>query len=154
MGNYGIQNTGNGQFFINQTTAKSETAAESYWQENETQFNAMYDSTVNQYKAYYKENKDTLKAYYPTEELYLTANVALAPRMGWVPNAVWPVYEQNGGNIHLDGQWRDYGGNTVFGQVFEGMALVDEMAAAETDEQGVPKEPVVIESAELVTYKK
>ncbi|MBO5797105.1 MAG: peptidylprolyl isomerase, partial [Clostridia bacterium] len=154
MGNYGIQNTGNGQFFINQTTVQSETATESYWQENETQFNAMYDSTVNQYKAYYKENKDALKAYYPTEELYLTANVTLAPRMGWVTNAVWSVYEENGGNIHLDGAFRDYGGNTVFGQVFEGIALVDEMAAAETDEQGVPKEPVVIESAELVTYKK
>ena len=154
MGNYGIQNTGNGQFFINQTTAQSETADRTYWQENETQFTAMYDTTVSQYKSYYKENKDALKPYFPTEELYLTANVTLAPRMGWVPDAVWPVYEKQGGNIHLDGQWRDYGGNTVFGQVFEGMEIVDEIATAETDETGVPVDKVVIESAELVTYKK
>ena len=43
--------------------------------------------------------------------------------------------------------------HTVFGQVFEGMDVVDKIAKVDTDENDKPIESVVIESMEVVTYK-
>ena len=47
---------------------------------------------------------------------------------------------------------------TVFGQVFEGMEVVDQIASVETklsnsNEMSKPVEDVVIESIEVTTYK-
>ena len=56
-------------------------------------------------------------------------------------------YENNGGT-----PWLDYH-HTVFGQVFEeDMAVVDQIAAVETDENDKPTTDVTIESAEITTY--
>ena len=44
-------------------------------------------------------------------------------------------------------------GYTVFGQVFEGMDVVDAIAAVQTDEADKPLEDVVIEKVELAKYE-
>lgn len=51
---------------------------------------------------------------------------------------------QSGGNPSLDG---DY---TVFGQVIEGLDVVDTIAATETDEKDKPKTDIKIESIEIL----
>ena len=153
MGNIGVQNTATCQFFINQTTPESGTTGKDYWKQNEEQFDTVYDYTVQQYTSYYEENETALAPFYGSQEIYLAANTTLAPKVNWVPEAVWDLYETCGGNIHLDGQWRKYGGNTVFGQVFDGMEAVDAIAASETDENDRPLTDVTIIQAEIVTYQ-
>ena len=69
-----------------------------------------------------------------------------------VPEAVWDLYDQYGGSIHLDGAWRHGGGHTVFGQVYDGMNIVDEIAMVEVDSNDKPKSPVTITSIEIMTY--
>ncbi|GGE31607.1 peptidylprolyl isomerase [Streptococcus himalayensis] len=59
------------------------------------------------------------------------------------PKAIIEAY-QNGGNPSLDGNY------TVFGQVLEGMDIVDKIAASETDERDKPKTDVKIESIEIL----
>lgn len=49
-----------------------------------------------------------------------------------------------GGNPSLDGSY------TVFGQVIEGMDIVDNIAAVETDNQDQPLEPVTIQRIEVI----
>ena len=153
MGNSGLQNTGRAEFFINQTGADSETVLKDYWEENEQEFEAYYDTAKAQYAAYYTNNEQVLETWYGNMDLYLAANLTLAPRPKWVPQAVWDLYGRQGGNIHLDAGWRSYGGNTVFGQVFRGMSAVDSIAAGSADENGKPESPVVILSAEIVKYE-
>jgi peptidyl-prolyl cis-trans isomerase B (cyclophilin B) len=63
------------------------------------------------------------------------------------PQKVQEIYEENGGMPWLDFQ------NTVFGQVIEGMDIVDQIAAVEVNEKDVPVTPVVIESIVLTTYQ-
>lgn len=57
-------------------------------------------------------------------------------------------YQEVGGNLSLDYV------HTVFGQVFEGMEVVDAIAAVETGEDDRPVESVVIEKVEIVPYTK
>ena len=67
-----------------------------------------------------------------------------------IPDEVIDLYSRQGGNLHLDGAWRtDGGGHTVFGQVFEGMDVVDAIAAVETDAADKPLKPVTIESIDI-----
>ena len=55
-------------------------------------------------------------------------------------------YESLGGTPELDF------GYTVFGQVFEGMDVVDAIAKTETDDKDKPKTDVVIEKIEITQY--
>lgn len=59
------------------------------------------------------------------------------------PNKIIEAYK-NGGNPSLDG---DY---TVFGQVIEGMDIVDKIAAVETDSNDKPTTEVIIQSTEII----
>lgn len=63
------------------------------------------------------------------------------------PEAVIDEYVNNGGTPTLDM------GYTVFGQVYEGMDVVDSIAAVDTDESDKPLEDVIIESIEIGTYE-
>ncbi len=67
------------------------------------------------------------------------------------------AYEKNGGTPYLDGQFKAMGinqsGHTVFGQVYEGMKIVDKIAEVETDSNNKPLKDVTIKKAYLQTVK-
>ena len=68
------------------------------------------------------------------------------------PEALIEQYKNYGGYLSLYMQY------TVFGQGFEGMEVVDQIASVETklsnsNEMSKPVEDVVIESIEVTTYK-
>lgn len=55
-------------------------------------------------------------------------------------------YLKNGGTPWLDDSY------TVFGQVYEGMEVVDAIAAVETDENDMPLTPVIVEAITVGAY--
>lgn len=57
------------------------------------------------------------------------------------------MYKEQGGTPWLDGA------HTVFGQVFEGMEVVDEIVKVAVDGKAKPYEDVVIESIEIIEYQ-
>ncbi|CDZ74388.1 putative peptidyl-prolyl cis-trans isomerase [Peptoniphilus sp. ING2-D1G] len=59
------------------------------------------------------------------------------------PDEIVDVYENLGGAYWLDGR------HTVFGQVFEGMETVDEIASVRVDFRNKPVKDVIIESAKI-----
>lgn len=61
------------------------------------------------------------------------------------PEIVIEKYEEVGGAPHQD--WE----NTVFGQVIEGMDVVEKFASATLNEDGTPKEPIVITTIKIET---
>ena len=72
-----------------------------------------------------------------------------------MPDAIKAKYSEIGGTPWLDGLYTPAGteGHTVFGQVFEGMDVVDAIAAVETDSNDAPVEAVTIETIEIVNYE-
>ncbi len=152
MANSGA-NTNGSQFFINTTTnAVSKADAET----NEANFKASYD----QAKTYYKTEYDQYVQYYgneftkiyPSFDDYFNKIYYCAPIVEKVSDEVWELYDKYGGNISLDGAFRDFGGHTVFGQVFKGMDVVDKIAAVEVDQNSKPVEKVIITKAYITKY--
>ncbi len=62
---------------------------------------------------------------------------------GW-PSGATQLYEEVSGTYHLDGQ------HPVFGYVFEGMDIVEEISQVETSYNDQPVEDVIIESIEII----
>ena len=54
------------------------------------------------------------------------------------------IYQEIGGAAHLDGNY------TVFGEVVEGLDIIDKIAVVDTDANNRPKENVVIERMKIV----
>ncbi len=72
-------------------------------------------------------------------------------KQGGFPEDVLSQYKKYGGYLSL------YGGYTVFGQVFEGMDVVDKIAKVEKTESSrgelsVPVEPIIVEKIEISEY--
>ena len=148
MANSGV-NTHGSQFFINQAGPGAKTASQLKQSavESNDQVREQAAAAYEQYVAYYG---DSFTAEYPTMESFLYDN--LYPVAELVPDEVWELYAEYGGNMHLDGAWRYTGGHTVFGQVYEGMDVVDAIAAVEVDDNKKPTTSVIIESIEITTY--
>ena len=146
MANSGA-NTNGSQFFINQGNADAfgERTRYKYSDEDVQSLKEQYDGLIDSY------GKDTVEAYYGTWDEVQATNMPLTYEL--VPDAVWELYEKNGGNITLDGAWRKSGGHTVFGHVFAGMDVVDAIAAVKTDDNDKPTETVTITSIEITTYQ-
>lgn len=67
-------------------------------------------------------------------------------RYSWPQNVI-DMYHEKGGVPFLDG------GYTVFGQVFEGIDVVREIAQVETNDSDKPLTPVVMESVRIVEFE-
>ncbi len=138
MANSGV-NTNGSQFFINQAgTGETSTAA-----------------SIAQQKELYEKNKDKMPSYKSFADYF--AAQPLCTQLGLdgskITDEVLDAYIQTGGNIHLDGPLRSSGGHTVFGQVYQGMDVVDKIAAVETTSNNLPEELVCIDSIEWTTYQ-
>lgn len=147
MANSGPSTNGS-QFFINQSKPKA-TAEEMKKNYDYDTMLAQYTNYYNQYVQYYG---DSFTKDYPTVDAFIAANGGISPVSTLVPDAVWELYAAQGGNIHLDGAWRYSGGHTVFGQVYDGMDVVDAIAAVETDDNDKPKTDVIINTIEVMEY--
>jgi len=144
-------NTNGSQFFINQAGPTGKTAEEIAAQYD---YNTMHTQMVNYYDQYVQYYGEQFTTMYPTADSFIEANGGISPDSRLVPDEVWDLYAKVGGNVHLDGAWRQSGGHTVFGQVYEGMDIVDTIAAVETDENDKPTKNVIIKSIEITIYKK
>lgn len=97
------------------------------------------------------ENKNTSQFYIVqagTNNITDDAFAAYKKRYGddKYPDDIVNMYKEKGGTPPLDFSY------TVFGQVFEGMEVVDAIAAEKTNEAARPIKNVVIEKAEIVKY--
>ncbi len=146
MANLG-PNTNGSQFFINQAGPSGKTAAQLKQSYDYASMANQLSLQYQQYASYYGEY---FTAQYPSADDYI--NATLTPDSRLVPDAVWELYAQHGGNIHLDGAWRYSGGHTVFGQVYEGMDVVDAIAKVDTDSNDKPLTAVTIKSIDITTY--
>ena len=143
MANSGV-NTNGSQFFINQKTKDG-------FNKDDYDYDTMYKMYEQYYKSYAAAYTDFVEQV-PSVEDFIKLNGGITPNSNYVPDEIWDLYEQNGGNISLDGAWRDSGGHTVFGQVFEGMDIVDKIAAVDTDDNDKPLKYIVIKKAQIVKY--
>ena len=145
--------TNGSQFFINQAGPEAFAGKEKYQTNAENYLND-YEQQKNEAMQAYNQYKDQIDSQFGSFDVFFKSQYYLAPDPKLVSDEVWEFYEKHGGNIALDGAWREWGGHTVFGQVFEGMDIVDKIAAVETDsENNKPLEDVLIESIDIMEYK-
>ena len=131
MANAGA-NTNGSQFFINQADAAA-------------------SSSIATMKNVYDNHKNDQYAEFKTFASFVAAYTDL--RASSLNEKVLETYEQVGGNIYLDGPLRtDGAGHAVFGHVFNGMQVVEAIAAVDTDENDKPTTEVRIESIEFKPY--
>ena len=147
MANSGKDSNGS-QFFINQ---KKTFEGKEKYEENA----ASYHNGYNQQRMYLLQEYGKSKEYYDSQygsfEAFFEAQYFLAPDPKLVSDKVWELYGKQGGNISLDGAWRENGGHTVFGQVFEGMDIVDSIVAVELEGEK-PVKDIKINKIEIIKY--
>ena len=144
MANSG-QDTNGSQFFINQA--------------DKDVFNQERDGLKGweYYEKYWKLSYPGLCQYYTIGgeeyEMFIAQRGSFLLDTDLISDEVKKLYEENGGNPNLDGAFNACDkGHTVFAQVYEGMDIVDKIAAVETDEYNKPVEDVTIKSIELKNY--
>ena len=138
MANAGV-NTNGSQFFINQSSGDS------------------FATDLKRYQEAFQEQKATLQKQGITnwKKFYgalLQQNVRAPVNAEAIPDEVWELYKEHGGSLYLDGAWRSSGGHTVFGQVYDGMDVVEAIAKVKTGSQNKPVEDVVIKSIDILEY--
>jgi len=147
MANSGV-NTNGSQFFINQAGPTGKTV-----EEMKTENGQMIDYFRAYYKQYAEQEGPAFLDYYPSLASFIMANQSSPIDVDSIPDEVWELYAKVGGNMYLDGAWREIGGHTVFGHVYAGMDVVDAIAAVEADNTK-PVKDVIIKSIEVTEYKK
>lgn len=136
MANSGADTNGS-QFFINQ--AGKDTF--SGWANLEAQWKQVHQEISN----YVAQGK--------TDIVLNQLNYIAGLDTDVIPDEVKKLYEENGGNPTLDGAFNIIDrGHAVFAQVYDGMDIVDKIAAVEVDANSKPKTDVKIESVEIKTY--
>ena len=161
MANSGV-NTNGSQFFINhngkiqKSTEKANSSVDIY----------IYNvRSYEDYLNYYTTNGqgDYFNSIFPNFESFQSSSSNQQQKITYpyatntvlIPDEVWDLYSELGGNLNLDGAWKADGGHTVFGQVFKGLEVVDAIAKVETDSStNKPKTDVIINSIEIVNYTK
>ncbi len=100
------------------------------------------------------ENYEEGFEVYQSDPDAFTASYGRWIKMDLVSDEMKELYNQHGGNPHLDGYYCTMGvGHTVFAQVFEGMDNVTELSKTEVGSDGsTPVNDVIIEKVEIVTY--
>lgn len=141
MANSG-KDTNGSQFFINQQNKDAF--------KNNGGFKAQIDNWNNQIKPYFTNNKDN-----STNLASLVSQIGTqAYDAAVVPEEIQSLYDKNGGNPSLDGAYNAVdAGHTVFAQVYDGMDVVDKIAAVDTDSSDKPKKDVTIKSIDIKEYK-
>ena len=85
--------------------------------------------------------------FFITQAHYDEETAKILEQYEW-PSDIIEMYKKHGGYMSL------YQGYTIFGQVIDGMDVVDEIAKTKTNASDKPLEDVVIESIEITEYKK
>lgn len=137
MANSGSDTNGS-QFFINYAEPKGFSENEAQWSQVKAQFNQYkgtdaYSSMVNYYtQQYYTALYNTDLVDYKVKELY----------------------EEHGGNPTLDGAYNlGDRGHTVFGQVYDGLEVVEKISKVATNDNDKPEKDVIIKNIEITEYK-
>lgn len=134
MANSG-RDTNGSQFFINMADPKT--------------YN--FDAQVTEWESYKSQLKSMAGQ---TESLANIMNYYAFYNTDIVPEEIVKLYEKHGGNYHLDGAYSyNDKGHTVFGQVYEGLDVVEEISKVATDDSDKPKKDVILESVEITEYK-
>ena len=146
--------TNESQFFINQNKPAITDDSKKIFD-----IVQIYKTYIDAYEhniEFYKSMKKDYLEIYPTFEKYIEEHlVGFSPVSYLVPDEVFKLYDEKGGNIHLDGAWRNEGGNTVFAQVFKGIEVVDVIANTPLNKDtGKPEIDLIINRIELVPYTK
>lgn len=89
------------------------------------------------------QNSPSLGSQFFITQANYSAQMASYMQTGGYPVELVEQYKKYGGYLSL------YAEYTIFGQVFEGIEVVDRIAAVETDMNDKPVEDVVIESIEI-----
>ncbi len=80
-----------------------------------------------------------------SEKLQEVGQKAFDETLGYeYPKAALKAYQEQGGAPHLDGEY------TIFGQVIEGLNVIDSIANAQTGQRDMPLEDIVITKIEIV----
>lgn len=152
MANSGTDTNGS-QFFINQNSTPVKKATYYYGTFYNSYLEQYGAQITNEYNTYASQYGEQFTSQYPDADTYVkeVIHASIAKSMlvsDLVSDEAWSIYGKIGGNIHLDGAFKDgYGGHTVFAQVFAGMDVVDAIAAVSTDSNGKPVTDVVITKA-------
>ena len=94
------------------------------------------------------QNSPSLGSQFFITQANYSAQMESYMQSGGYPSDLLEQYKNYGGYLSLYQQY------TIFGQVYEGMEVVDKIAAVETNEQDdKPLENVVIENIEVGTFE-
>ena len=147
MANSG-KNTNGSQFFIVQSADGSAYTDEYFDSIEKSNKMSSSDKAKEQYQQFlnYGYSESDLKSYGITKESLKQSYDQQNKGQTNFSDEVRGYYRQVGGTPWLDKM------HTVFGQVIEGMDVVDAIAAVSTDENNAPKETVTISSITIEKY--